>query len=205
MAPADGDKAFSIKGTAAAAAAGGAASTSTPTAASDGNTSVAAKPPAAAAAAKGKGTRAKVSLAFKPILQKTPVKASPPKALLDGAPLAANKDVKRASSAFATAVNDSEDSEDGTKPALARKPSSISRIDVKGKARASEEVPAVTDQDLVALEALKQGELPETVFEKPTPRSPSPKPEEAEDRHPEALPPSPRPRPRPRLGGVWAR
>lgn len=200
MAPADGDKVFSIKGAAAAAAeasGGGAASTSTSgaTAATGGDTSVAAEP--AAAAAQGKGARAKFSLVLKPKVQRTPVKVSPPKAFLDRAPVAANKDVKRASSAFAGAVNDSEDSEKGTKPALVRSSSSGSRTDIKGKARASEEVPAVTDQDLVALEALKQGHSPGTLSEK---RLSSPSPRPAEERHAEALPTSPPslPRPRPR-------
>ena len=196
MAPTDRDTAansgLSIRGAAAAAAS---TSTSSGTAATSGGDGGAAK----LTAAKGAGGREKIKLSLKPTALKSPAKPSP-KAVFDSAPLAANKDVKRASSALAEAVNDSDDSSRSTKPALARNSSSGSRFDVKGKARASEEPPVAPTEDpstLAALEALKQGQLPATELDM-SPRSPSPR-AAADERHSEKRPRSPRPRsPRPR-------
>lgn len=186
------DSGLSIRGAAAAAAS---TSTSSGTAATSGGDGGAAKP----TAAKGAGGRAKIKMSLKGAVPKSPAKPSP-KALFENAPLVANKDVKRASSALAEAVTDSDDSSRSTKPALARNSSSGSRFDVKGKARASAEPSAATTEDpstLAALEALKQGQLPPTVFDK-SPRSPSP-PAAADARLSEKRPRSPRPRsPRPR-------
>lgn len=191
MAPTDGktdaDSGLSIRGAAAAAAS---TSTASGTAATSGGDGGAAKP----TTAKGAGGRSKIKLSLKPPVPKSPAKPSP-KAVFDTAPLAANKDVKRASSAFAEAVTDSDESSKRTKPVLARNSSSGSRFDVKGKARASEEPPAAPTEDpttLAALEALKQGQLPATDFEK-SPRSPSP-PAAADERLSEKRSRSPRPR-----------
>lgn len=197
MAPTDRDTAnsgFSIRGAAAAAAS---TSTSSGTAATSGGDGDGGAPKPTAA--KGAGGRTKIKLSLKPTVLKSPAKPSP-KAVFDTAPLAANKDVKRASSALAEAVADSHDSLKSTKPALARNSSSGSRFDIKGKARASEEPSAAPTEDpstIAALEALKQGQLPATETDK-SPRSPSP-PAAADERHSEKWPRSPRPRsPRPR-------
>ncbi|GAA5988174.1 hypothetical protein JCM10908_002094 [Rhodotorula pacifica] len=203
MAPTgDGDQAassgLSIRGAAAAAS----ASASTSNGPAPAAEAASAKPTTGAAPA---GGRRKISLALRPTVQKSPLKASPPKALFEQARsgLTASKDVKRASNALADITADSSEATNGhaaAKPILARNSSSSSSrvTNSKGKARASEEAPAAAapaledPSDLKALEALKQGDLPASFLQ--SDRSPSPR--RTEERQPEKQPRSPRARSR---------
>ncbi|BGP56133.1 serine/threonine protein kinase, CMGC, CDC2/CDK sub [Rhodotorula sphaerocarpa] len=155
---------LSIRG--ASAAASGAAQNSA-AADSIGNANGTATKPTTQAAVKP--NRTKLSFSFKTgALQKSPPKISPPKAVLEAAPLPPNREVRRASSALAGAVAGSADQETVSKSSVS--PAGRGKRDSLPPVHAAEDIAPVReapasagDDDLLergALEALKKGELP---------------------------------------------